>query len=384
MTIPNHKDVFQLLIAGILNASIDNWRNTNLPFLQQAINQLACLLALQGKDIPNSPNDWLDLFEKPIDKWWPGEICELDLEHSLQMIYDGQPEDWLIEYFDSRNIDLSRLGHTLTSFRSEIDQSEINTLRQWCRDNNQSLVYSAYREFLIRNPWTTITELGNFMVQFNIKVPILIQSFFEEPRSEHYHGGKLWQCPNCGGILRWQFDRPYCVRHTVCSRITSNYNSRLPIDQDPYLRILKYGSHLRTCVPGIPEIKLFDICRELPGVGSVQLWPGYDAYDLRINFTNGHSWAVDVKDVSDPGTLRHTIDKSLGGLLLTRSSDDLGWERAFYVIPDYRVEWNPGYQEIARSDQFNKDVKLITSSQIVKMIKTNFGQSINHDISVGG
>ena len=64
MTIPNHKDVFQLLIAGILNASIDNWRNTNLPFFQQAINQVACLLALQGKDIPNSSNDWLDLFGK--------------------------------------------------------------------------------------------------------------------------------------------------------------------------------------------------------------------------------------------------------------------------------------------------------------------------------
>ena len=360
MTLPNHKDVFQLLLAGILNASIDNWRNTEMPFFQQAINQVACLIALQGNEIPNSFKHWLKLFEKPISTWWPGNIGELDLEPDLRMIYDGQPEDWLIEYFEVRQIDLSRFGRSLTSYQSEIDQYEINSLRQWCRDNNQPDIYSIFREFIIRHPWTNITDLGSFMIQFNIKIPQLIQFFYEEPKPEHYHTGKLWRCPYCDGILRWQFNRPFCVRHNVCSRVTSDYENRQPLNQDPI----------------IPEIRLYDICREIPGIKGVQLWPGYDAYDLRINFINGNAWAIDVKDVSDPGTLRNTIEKSAGNLLATRASDDIGWNQAFYVIPDYRVDWCPGYKEIARSDRF-KGIKLVTHSQLLKMVKAHVGQMPN-------
>jgi hypothetical protein len=35
----------------------------------------------------------------------------------------------------------------------------------------------------------------------------------------------------------------------------------------------------------------------------VQLWPGFDAYDLRVTFPDGHVWAIDVKDWKHPGLL---------------------------------------------------------------------------------
>ena len=33
------------------------------------------------------------------------------------------------------------------------------------------------------------------------------------------------------------------------------------------------------------------------------MWPGFDAYDLRVTFPDGHIWAVDVKDWKHPGLL---------------------------------------------------------------------------------
>ena len=53
--------------------------------------------------------------------------------------------------------------------------------------------------------------------------------------------------------------------------------------------------------PGRAEIDLEARLRKL-GL-DVEMWPGFDAYDLRVTFPDGYTWAVDVKDWKHPGLL---------------------------------------------------------------------------------
>jgi hypothetical protein len=354
MALPDHQNTFDLLIAGIVTAARANWRVPYPAVFTQSINQLSTLLAVRHAPIPISLQEWLSLFERPFSEWWPEDLSALGIQptEQLSLMLSGQPDDWLTEYFETREIDIASISKSLTSFKSEIDQQEINTLRQWCRLNSQPELYSQFREFLIAHPYTTLWDLSDLMLRWSgQRLPILIQAMYEEPGPERIHQGQFWECPYCHGILKWRTGKPICIRSSVCGRLTDQYQGMQPVPIDSNLRVLKYGVHERTCVPGIPELALRARCspEQISGVKDVILWPGYDAYDLRVTFVDNQSWAIDVKDLREAYGLRRTIDRALGGLYTVREDPGLEWEQAFYVVPDFRTEWTPGYLDIARS-----------------------------------
>lgn len=374
MPIPDHQITLQLLIAGILNSDQKKWLPPDSPIFIQAINQLSCLLALKRSTIPYSLAAWLSLFETPLAQWWPGELADLEIQKDddLSLMYERRPEDWLMEYFEVRGIDPEKIQKGLISFASEVDQQGIVFVQNWCSETNHPEIYTAYREFLIRNPFTTLWKLSEFMIQFNVAIPVKIQSFYEEPSPDRFHEGNLWECPYCHGVLKWQHGDPYCIRHNVCGKNSDHYSKRKPIVADPSIRVLKFGSHLRTCTPGIPEVKLFDEVAggTIPGVLCVLLWPGCDFYDLRVVFADGKAWAIDVKDLGSPSDLRKTIDKGLAKMYIAKGVSGLEWEKAFYVVPDFRLSWKPGYLEIGRSDALTRgETDLVAYSKILNLIK---------------
>lgn len=382
MSLPDHLQTFQLLIAGILNSDHNRWKPPDSPIFLQAINRIACLFALKEKRPPSSLSGWLKLFEIPIAEWWPSDLAELDIQDgdTLALLYEGRPEDWQLEYFEIRGIDPDKIQKGLISFKSEMDQQDIALVQSWCGETAHPEIYSTYREFLIRNPKATLWDLNDFMIQFNVNIPVKIQSFYEEPGPDRLFEGYLWECPYCHGILKWQRGEPYCTRHNVCGRITDHYAKRKPIEYQPSLRVLKFGAHQRTCTPGIPEVGLYDQCAggKIPGIAEVILWPGYDTYDLRILFADGKAWAVDVKDLGQPSDLRRTIDKGLGKIYATKDSAELGWEKAFYIVPDFRLEWKPGYIEISRSDKLTKgETDVVALKKFIGMVKKRGAKAIN-------
>ena len=121
----------------------------------------------------------------------------------------------------------------------------------------------------------------------------------------------------------------------------------------PGLIPLKWGLHRRVCIPGLPEVELYDWCEKQRAVHpgllvSVILWPGVDRYDLQLCFCDGEVWAVDVKDYADPIALYRKLHEH------EHSADifDLGtlkWTQGFYAIPQYRLNWNHTY-----TDQFKR------------------------------
>ena len=66
----------------------------------------------------------------------------------------------------------------------------------------------------------------------------------------------------------------------------------------------------------------------------VELWPGFDAYDLRVTFPNGHIWALDVKDWRHPALL---------GRSATPLRPQPRYDCGCWVVPQEQVDAQPGY-----------------------------------------
>ena len=63
--------------------------------------------------------------------------------------------------------------------------------------------------------------------------------------------------------------------------------------------------------PGLAETELEAALRgkggkrSVPEIG-IEMWPAFDAYDLRLTFADGTAWAIDVKDWASPSLLGAT------------------------------------------------------------------------------
>ncbi|MDX9956513.1 MAG: hypothetical protein RBT75_20620, partial [Anaerolineae bacterium] len=81
---------------------------------------------------------------------------------------------------------------------------------------------------------------------------------------------------------------------------------------------------------------------------AVDLWPGVDQYDLRIVFNTGEVWAIDIKDIANPGHLRSQLQQEPQFV----NVGDLSWDKAWFVVPQYRCEWSRDYVRRATPEGF--------------------------------
>ena len=155
----------------------------------------------------------------------------------------------------------------------------------------------------------------------------------------------FWLCEHCGPlrVKRGQLEslkRSACENH--CPRQVGGWK---PIDPTSQLNILRKGIHLRTYLPGIPELTMFnwlEDCQQKHSklILSVSLWPRIDMYDLQIKFVDS-VWAIDIKDHQEP----HRLGQSLTGIY---GEGELQWNRGFFVYPDYREKQRKHYGETIR------------------------------------
>lgn len=368
MVLVTAEDVFPYLVGGIAEASKTHFRYPYPSLFQQALNKLSVLQLLYGKDLPTELKDLLALFEEPIGAWWPGPLpreVEREMGKTFTLMYDGQPEGWVWDYLGERGAKLLS-PESLQYFQADIDQSAIIEVMTLCNMANPPLtdLYVTVRRFLIENPWTTLSALQQSLGCFPQLSMQLINSFYETPdvfRRHAMRNGSYWLCPHCGGILSWEEREPLprCARHSVCGRLFPGYQGRQALAERIDLLRLKWGIHRRVCIPGIPELRLFRWLAGLkvPGSGldDVLLWPGVDQYDLQLRFTGSEVWAVDVKDYENPAELFHKVQRDklpkLGAL---------DWRKGFYVVPQYRIRWNPRYiQQVRQAGNKQKGKPLL-------------------------
>lgn len=86
----------------------------------------------------------------------------------------------------------------------------------------------------------------------------------------------------------------------------------------------------------------------------MSLWPAYDSYDLKITFNNGEVWAMDIKDWQNP-------------FLLAKKLTELSpkdYDKAFYVVPDERVQEDKSYLATLRGATVGKSFEVVTISSL--------------------
>ncbi len=371
--------ILAYLAAGLVQAADNDFKYPYPPIWQQALNMLTVSQIRYAYPIPTTISQIVEMMETPLAEWWPGpppETISPELMPVTTLVFGGQPDEWVYEFLETQNLD----GIADTSyFQDEINQAGIRKILDLYRPEAETFGYAyvAVRRFLIENPVTTLAQIQQRLGALPLLRNKTVAEFYE-PEEDFLdrasYQRQFWRCPHCGNILNWVEGAPRCARHSICGRLTADYRARTPVTPTGDLLRLKRSVAQRVCVPGLPEVQLYDwACEQQAkdtGLLDVTLWPGVDRYDLRLVFSDNTAWAIDVKDYADPTNLaRQILGKSFYNM------DPFRWDEGYYVFPQYRLEWNRSYVEL-----FNRAASLPDS--IVGLGMLEFRQRVQRKISM--
>ena len=200
-------------------------------------------------------------------------------------------------------------------------------------------IYTSFRRLLIKRPVLTAVELTRASSEpgLDAMAHLLKRAYLRAPAA-YLHDGVYLTCARCGCLLvRGASGRLLCELDRCRRDGRPRVGRSLPAARDG--GVYQVGRPLRMFVtgPGLAETDLECRLTEL-GV-AVEMWPGFDAYDLRVTFPSGEVWAIDVKDRANPA-------------LLGRASRPLPahppYDRAFLVVPRYRFDDREDYARVFR------------------------------------
>lgn len=364
--------LFDLLAVGLFRY-VDNQSRYPLPdTLQQALNGLsACWL----ERTPASLSALLRTFEQPLDDWWPADVHPLPDEIDSRFgLLDGTfLDEQLIDYLEAYpELEKERdglLAHGIVADNQLMRALLVDSRSQYSENPVATQhAYQAAREFVIRHPVTTPRELNEAMRgnPFRDQVTGMylqatsIGSMLEFKR-------QYWVC-RCG-ILYSNDNELGSVNPAWCRTNCPGEEMRRPLALDPQLRILRRGIQLRTMLPGLAEIELYDQLVEMVDKGlvaEVSLWPGVDLYDLRIVLPNGSILAVDVKDYRSPIGLANYIMKTG----FPPAEGTLAYTDTFFVVPSQRVQSDRAYLRRVHQRLRGKHVaiEVLTADQFIRRV----------------
>lgn len=108
-----------------------------------------------------------------------------------------------------------------------------------------------------------------------------------------------------------------------------------PVREGDY--VLKQTHQRRILIPGIPEMRLYDVLINHPAVEAVRLYPGVDRYDLRVILRDGTIHGIDVKDHRRSDALQKALSRDAHPNIDHHEQAELGYDHFFYLLPDARV-----------------------------------------------
>lgn len=230
-----------------------------------------------------------------------------------------------------------------------------------CRTAEAPDSYTALRDLFVRYPVLTRAKLGLLHARAEL-LPVmdLIEQAYRPAPVGLAVDGRFAACARCRCLLvpagrgRWWCEQDRCRREGV-AQVGEEY----PVSGNVHqlarpLRIFVTG-------PGRAEIELEE---RLTALGlQVEMWPNYDAYDLRVTLPDGSVWAIDVKDRANPALLARTT---------TPFRIDPPFTTAYLVVPQYRTQDRPDYRqvfarncppEVAAVVHLSTDRELITAAR---------------------
>ncbi|MER7207472.1 hypothetical protein [Streptosporangium sp. NPDC000239] len=318
--------------AVVRLSEITDLESFTLPYpaeAQRALDRtvLACLL--RGAQPPASLPELLAWCRtRPIEDW------PLDLPQDA-----FGPDDFLV---DPDSATPTQLCHewwvrARDSAAEQYDRTVIRWAMRLCRENEAPESYTAFRRLLVERPVLTGNDMFEVATDLALEpVRELIGQIYDRVPAGFCRDGVYVTCARCLTLLvpltdgGWWCERDRCRRQ---GQPPAGW--RLHIDEVGALSQLRRPLREFVTGPGRAEV---DLERELRALRlPVEMWPGFDAYDLRITFPDGWVWAVDVKDWAHPGLLSRAA---------TAVRREPPYDEACWVVPRHRVEARPDYLEI--------------------------------------
>lgn len=359
------KDIFLPLLASGLTRLAEDIRDgkpLRVPYpdaWQRGLNILAAECILQGQAPPQHTMAVLDWCRRPARTW--GLRFSVDAGRMLEdpLFGDDQPTDFCRE-----------LAQTIRSTDVELELTEQMMLRvrNAAEARREPHAYVAVRQYLIEHP--VVTDDTLYVATFDPAMRDFgsdVYDMYERVPASVVADGAILLCGHCGWTLEQRRGRLQCDSDR-CRVLTANFTRNtgsFPITGD-LSEILRARRAIRRYViaPGTYELALAGRMRVLGA--TVELWPGYDAYDLRIIFPDGEVWAVDVKDWRYPRLLAPRL----------RAIPDAGslrWDRAVYAIPDDRVLDTPNYLTLLQRATVRDNFTVLTISGLVEEAQARVG-----------
>jgi hypothetical protein len=137
----------------------------------------------------------------------------------------------------------------------------------------------------------------------------------------------------------------------------------------PQARVLQLKRPLRVFItsPGIAEIELEATLQSLDL--KPDMWPQFDAYDLRVPLPGGVVWAVDVKDWANP---------SLLGARTRALRTEPRYDKAFIVVPEYRFHAREDYARVFRhhlAPDVRGSVELCSDTEFTALVRRELSRA---------
>ncbi len=334
--------------------------------LELGIRELQALYILHFQEsLPCGHDSLFKLFERPLQEWWPGDTPNFV---TGTLVAFGQPTQLCMDFALAERFGLAQQ-------LAEVDEQIMADILLDCRRDTKSLQkqYIASRQFLIENP--TVKEAKLMSMCVSGKLHHKVQQAYEMLPSECILEGYVYFCHHCGDALAWQESNSFCRNWVVCQR-KGKYRRKNRAKADGLLRV-KRGIMAYVTIPGQPELALF---RKLKQMGvEVDLWPGIDHYDLRLQFSDGAVWAIDVKTSKAPTVLGRKEREN--GLFPNYDDPFLRWNQAFYVIPTpyYDKFFSQRFTDGAGTSFHalaTQNIYLVPMSKMVKQVCMILGQEL--------
>ncbi|MEU8004230.1 hypothetical protein AB0B66_24000 [Catellatospora sp. NPDC049111] len=375
-----HVVLLHTVASGVIQlADVGSLSAFTLPYpaeAQRALDRMILTCMRAGvEDLPRSVPDLVDWCRtRPLEDW-PLDL-PADAFGAGDVLVDPDsnlPTQLCHEWW----------SHGRDSAATQFDRDVIRAAMRLCQQMSAPESYTRFRQLLVMQPVLTAAE------QFEIATDLLLDPVIEllgrcytSAPVSYRKQGIYRTCGRCRTLLT-----PLASGGWWCERDACRRRGPAPIGRTLIESETGTMSHLvrplRQFVtgPGRAEV---DLQHALLGLRHrddrlhLEMWPGFDAYDLRISFPDGHVWAVDVKDWRHPGLL---------GKAAKPIRPQPPYDQGCWVVPQEQVDARPGYMATFYRNRPPEAVglTLLTAGELVARAQKRLrGQSVNLDDEATG
>jgi hypothetical protein len=353
-------------------AAVDRLDSFTLPYpvaAQRALDALVLQCLRNGAGPPAGVPEMMRWARtRPLGSW-PLDRLPPDLFDTEDRLIDGHSGE------------PTQLCHELAvpgggdSTGRQYDREVIHEALRACRAMASPESYTAFRRLLVTRPVLTQEEWTEVSTDLYLDpVRLLLGEIYAPVPLGFLRDGLYLSCYRCLTLLQpvgtadWWCERDQC-RH----RGPAPHGRRLRASEVGELRQLRKPLRQFVTGPGQAEIALESDLRAL-GL-SVEMWPGYDSYDLRVVFPDGHVWAVDVKDWSHPAFL---------GRSARTVPAEPSYDQACWVVPEFRVRARPDYLETYARERPTAagGLRLLTDEQLKRVARLRLAGDTGPEASI--